>query len=242
MRHFAPTCGAPLVVHAIALILPAAPAALAKEPAVLRRPPATSPASDPLANRVVAYGWQLIKAFPNSSYSHKPHIDVAEHVCEVDCSGFVSNVFAELSPRHVAAIQTLKKRSRPLAEDFYTSFAAARKSPLSGWRHAPVAEARPGDVLAWWKEEHEKGEDTGHVMLLAEAPVLESPGKWRLRILDSTKRPHGDETRPAGKTGLGAGTIWLDVDRSGEILSYHWKSANGKLNAHPAAIGRAIPF
>ncbi len=110
------------------LILLAASSALAKEPSIVRRPPASSPATDPLADRIVAYGWQLIKTFPNSSYNHKTHIDTAEPVCEVDCSGFVSNVLAELSPRHVAAIQTLKKRSRPLAEDFYSTFAAAPRA------------------------------------------------------------------------------------------------------------------
>ncbi len=113
---------------------------------------------------------------------------------------------------------------------------------MSGWRYVLVAEARPGDVIAWWNEEHEKGEDTGHVMILAESPVLDSPGKYRLRILDSTKSPHADDTRPAGKSGLGSGTIWLDVDRAGEILGYHWKSAGGTLNAHPVAISRAVAF
>jgi len=243
MRSIARPQSSRLLRHTAVLLSLAASTAVAKDPPpVIRRPPAASPATDPLDARVVAYGWQLIKAFPNSSYNHKTHIDVAERVCEVDCSGFVANVFAELSPKHVEAIRTVKKRSRPLAEDFYATFAAASKTPIAGWRHVSLAEARPGDVIAWYKEEHEKGENTGHVMILAEPPVLESPGKYRLHILDSTASPHASDTRPTGKTGLGAGIIWLDVDRAGEILGYHWKSAGGKLNVHPVAIGRPVSF
>jgi hypothetical protein len=242
MRYFGRARNLWWLIPAALLLLLAASPAVAKEPSIVRRPTAASATTDPLADRVVAYGWQLIKAFPDSSYNHKTHIDVAQRVCEVDCSGFVANVFAEISPRHVAAVQALKKRSRPLAEDFYNTFAATRKGSVPGWRCVPVAEARPGDVIAWWKEEHEKGENTGHVMILAESPVLEAPGKYRLRVLDSTARPHAFDTRPAGKSGLGAGTIWLEVDRAGEILGYHWKSAGGKLDARPVAIGRAVAF
>ena len=122
---------------------------------------------------------------------------------------------------------------RPLSRPGKAAFPAGKRSRR--WpRHSP------GDVIAWWKEEHKKGENTGHVMFIAEPPVLEQGRQWRIRILDSTASPHASDTRPEGKTGLGSGVIWLDVDASGRILGYHWKSATGQLNEHPVAIGRAV--
>jgi len=218
--------------------------ALAKEPAA---PPKARSAQraratqSGLGERILAQARQMIAAFPTSSYNHKTNIDPTRGICEVDCSGFVATVLAAVSPEHLKAIPLRKAgRKRPLAEDFYAAFAAQQGS-VPGWQAVTqVQDARPGDCIAWWKQEHKKGENTGHVMLIAEPPVLQQPGNWRIRILDSTASPHAADTRPEGKTGLGSGVIWLDVDANGRILGYHWKSATGRLNEHPVAIGRAI--
>ncbi|HEY5311674.1 MAG TPA: hypothetical protein VIK18_04120 [Pirellulales bacterium] len=226
-------------------VMPAA----AKEPAAAKPSTAARAGKDAppkgtqssLGERIVGQARHMLAAFPTSSYSHQTKIDPQRGVCEVDCSGFVATVLAAVSPQHVAVIPLRKAgRKRPLAEDFYAAFAAAEQGRIAGWRAiGQVSDARPGDVIAWWKEEHKKGENTGHVMIVAESPVLERPGQWRIRILDSTATPHGSDTRPKGTTGLGSGIIWLDTDPGGRILGYHWKSAGGKLNAHPVAIGRA---
>jgi hypothetical protein len=233
---------------AIALLLAMSLAswpARAKEPAAPVKPRSTQTTrakQSGLNERILAQARQMIAAFPTSSYNHKTNIDPARGICEVDCSGFVATVLSAVSPEHLKAIPLAKAgRKRPLAEDFYAAFAAAQPGHASLWQAVTqVAEAQPGDVIAWWKEEHKKGENTGHVMFIAEPPVLHKAGTWRIRILDSTATPHASDTRPEGTTGLGSGVIWLDVAASGSILGYHWKSATGRLNKHPVAIGRAV--
>lgn len=237
------------IVLALSAALPIVIPAWAKEPAAVKPSAAARAGKDARAKesqsglgaQIVGQARRMLAAFPTSSYSHTTKIDLQQGVCEVDCSGFVAAVLAEVSPQHLAVIPLRKAgRKRPLAEDFYAAFAAADQGRIAGWQAVQVHLARPGDVIAWWKEEHKKGENTGHVMIIAESPVLEEPGKWRIRILDSTATPHASDTRPAGATGLGSGVIWLDVGSDGRILGYHWKSAKGKLNEHPVAIGRAL--
>ncbi|HEX3658661.1 MAG TPA: hypothetical protein VHV55_22910 [Pirellulales bacterium] len=239
-----------IVVIAAAAARSAAMPAEAQQPAAIK--PSTAAragkaagakdAQSKLGERIVGQARQMLAAFPTSSYSHTTKIDPQRGVCEVDCSGFVATVLAAVSPEHVAVIPLRKAgRKRPLAEDFYAAFASTEQGRIVGWQAVgQVQDARPGDVLAWWKEEHKKGENTGHVMIIADSPVLERPGQWRIRILDSTATPHASDTRPKGTTGLGSGIIWLDTDSRGRILGYHWRSATGKLNEHPVAIGRAI--
>lgn len=195
-----------------------------------------------LSEKIIAAGRKMVRDFPESSYSHKTRIDAAAGICEVDCSAFVATVVKSVSPGHIEGLPLKKSgRKRPLAEDFYAGFVQAAEGRLPGWEAVTgVSDARPGDVLAWYKEDHKQGENTGHVMLIEERPVDEGQGKWRVRIMDSTSTPHAQDTRPSGKSGMGSGTIWLDVDNTGQIRGYRWKSATGKLNENPIAIGRAV--
>ena len=77
-------------------------------------------------------------------------------------------------------------------------------------------DAQPGDVLARRATEIVPGESTGHVMIIDAAPVEEKPGRIRVVVIDSTGRPHADDTRAAGTGGVGRGTIWVEVDHAGE--------------------------
>lgn len=220
----------------------AAPAGLFAQATADGSQPAAQGTSAGLNEPIVAQARQMLADFPKSSYSHTTRIDRERGVCEIDCSGFVAAVLRAVSPEHVQALPLAKAgRKRPLAEDFYAGFVTAAQGRLPGWQAVMhVEQARAGDLIAWWHEEHQKGENTGHVMIIAEPPALEQAGRWRIRVFDSTASPHGSDTRPEGTTGLGSGNVWLDVDASGRILGYRWKSAGGKLHEHRVAIGRAI--
>ncbi len=103
-------------------------------------------------------------------------------------------------------------------------------------------DAEPGDVIAWLKLERQPGDNTGHVMLIAEKPVQESAGQFRVRVLDSTAHGHAQDTRPEGTSGIGEGTIWLFVDSRARPVAYQWKSRKIAPHEAPIAIGRAVPI
>jgi hypothetical protein len=183
---------------------------------------------------------QMIASYPNTRYSHKTHIDKPQGVCEVDCSGFIVSILRHKAPKLLAAIHTTRKR--PLADDFYAAFVPRSGAPAGGWQPiARLADAQPGDVIAWVKADRVPGDNTGHVMLIAERPIPASAGRFRVRIFDSTLHGHAEDVRTnTGRSGIGQGTLWFDVDGQGRPVAYRWKSPVGQPHTAPIAIGRPM--
>jgi len=199
------------------------------------------------AQRLLAAAQQMVSDFKVTRYSHKTFIDRECKICEVDCSGFLVALLKQTLPEHLRQIATRHKR--PLAEDFYETFAPAEGGAPRGWKQVErLQDVEPGDVIAWIKLEREPGDNTGHVLLVEQKPTAvrpsspkaDAPDQFRVRVLDSTVHGHAHDSRPEGKSGIGRGTIWLDVDDDGQPIGFRWKSRNGKLHEVPIAIGRAV--
>ena len=210
--------------------------------------PANEPAVDPSAPArsvpalLTTEARRMIAEYPNTQYSHQTHIDTQHGICEVDCSGFIVTLLRHKSPKHLDTIRTTHKR--PLAEDFYAAFAPKQRAPARGWKPIErLADAQPGDVIAWLKADRVPGDNTGHVVLVAEQPVAETPERFRVRIFDATLHGHAyDDRTKTGRSGIGQGTLWLDVDNRGRPIGFRWKSRTGLLHNVPIAIGRSIPI
>ena len=224
---------------------------------------------------------RVVSSVKQTSYTHKSNIDPATGVYETDCSGLVDYVLQTVLPAHLAQIPLRGKEHRQLAQDYWAAFhaapttqsvAAVANDGTGGWaRIEKVADARPGDVLAWKNPAHEPGDhtNTGHVMIIDEQPREEPPerdtreekvrihrGKieekpikvaaadphrrYRVVVIDCTGSPHASDSRPTGTSGVGRGTIWLDIDNQGEPIAFHWKLANGTPKEVPIVIGRAV--
>lgn len=209
--------------------------ALGEEPVPVRRGSLV-----PLRLRMEEEGEKMLRELTITKYSHTTHIDREQGICEVDCSGFVVAILREVSPAHLKGISTMHKR--PLAEDFYHAFVPTEGNAVpAGWERVKrVEEGKPGDLIAWLKTDRQAGDNTGHVMLIAEKPVRDGEHQFRVRIMDSTMSPHGDDSRPEGATGIGKGTIWLVVNGSGEPTGYRWKSRGGTVHEVPICLGRGV--
>jgi hypothetical protein len=192
-----------------------------------------------ISERLVAAARQMIADFKVTRYSHRTLIDPDRSICEVDCSGFVVALLKQTSPKHLKQIATRHKR--PLAEDFYAAFSAPNGAGPAGWQPVKhLQNVERGDVIAWLKQERQPGDNTGHVMLVERKPMADAPNQFRVRVLDSTAHGHGSDSRVEGKSGIGEGTLWLDVDGEGRPIGYRWKSRRGQLHQAPIAIGRAV--
>src|SRR5262249_45439676 len=145
-----------------------------------------------------------------------------------DCSGFVDLLLRHVSPDHLKNIQKLRTHKRQLADDYYETFANADNA--SDWKTVVhVADAVPGDILAWKNPEHVTGEhtNTGHVMIIDSTPKEHSRAgqkMYELTVIDCSSSGHGSDTRKKGESGIGRGKIWLDVDNEGRAIGYHWSS------------------
>ena len=205
--------------------------------------PAQSAASRPPAQRLIDEVHRILGSMKSSEYSHKTRVDETKGEYLLDCSGLACYVLRRELPEHYQNISHGKGKARPLARDFYACFAAAPtgEAGRNGWRRiSRLLDARPGDLIAWKSEPG--AASTGHVMVVDAVPRQARDGQVEVVIIDSTSSRHGNDTRKAGQTGIGRGTIWFAVDAEGKPLGYRWGNPKGKLRERPIAVGRAVPL
>lgn len=149
-----------------------------------------------------------------SRYTHGFEVNVRQGIYNFDCSGMVDWVLSDTAPRaHRSLHQGLA--SRPLARDFVEYLARIDQGKSrGGWvRIYRVADARPGDVVAWKRPRIVKSQNTGHVGIIVLTPLARSKNDsaYLVRIADSSRLMHGDDSR-GGRDGFGYGTILLETD------------------------------
>lgn len=195
-----------------------------------------------LSAKILVKAQTMLAEMKESTYDHKTVIDESKGQLDCDCSAFVGYILKQLSPDHYASLQTKGKR-RALAFHFYDTFVGDPTTRPTTGRWQPIEkmmDARPGDVLAWRKVELKPGDTTGHVVIISAPPVLESATQVRVEVIDSTSKAHADDTRKNGATGVGRGTVWIDIDDTGKPVGYHPLKRDSKPMNVPISIGRAI--
>ncbi|MCG8599618.1 MAG: hypothetical protein MI807_05710 [Verrucomicrobiales bacterium] len=186
----------------------------------------------------------LLNDLKQSTYQGRTEIDEKRGIWNCDCSGLMSYMLRNHFPEAYLTLdgEEAPWRSRPLAVTFYESFLAAGNSDhsIGPWmRIRRFEDALPGDVLAWRKDGIVKGKSTGHVLMIASSPVQEEDGRFRVRVIDSTRGIHANDTRPEGSFGVGAGDMWFTVDEDGEPDGFYVSDTASK-STRPVAMGRMV--
>ena len=184
---------------------------------------------------------QMLASVKISSYEHRTDIDVPAGRFNCDCSGLLGYALRTSFPEAYLALQgdLAPWKSRPLAVTFYETFDRAGEEGDGLWKKIPhLADARPGDLLAWRKPQLEKGKTTGHVLMIAGLPKVESDGRIRVRVIDSTDKPHENDTRRDGGSGLGAGEMRFEVDETGQAVAFIRHKDSGRIDSNLILIGR----
>jgi len=169
---------------------------------------------------------QIEATLKESSYTHATRVDVKAGRYEFDCSGMAAWVLQRSSPKAHAAVVYRAKSGRPLARDYYETIAKTRPDkPRYGWsRVSRVADAAPGDVIAWLRPKEIRSANTGHVAFIVSAPepVAAVPHAYLLRIADASRYQHDRDSRTdSERTGFGQGTILVVADpESGAPVAY----------------------
>lgn len=191
--------------------------------------------------RVVAALDGIRATLRTTRYTHDTRIDPRAGRYDFDCSVMAAYVLARAAPRARAALPA----GRPLAVDFHRAIVAAPTNrPRNGWqRIARIADARPGDVLAWPRPRWFRSNNTGHVAFVAATPVA-TPRGVLVRVTDATSVGHQDDprNREGGPTGFGQGTLLIETDPlTGEGTAYGWVGEHTPpdwMIATPVRIGR----
>jgi hypothetical protein len=176
----------------------------------------------------------------DTNYQHKesvvhfpddPGSDHAE--CRTDCSGFLDAVIKRAYGITSAQLSQWLDAKRPFAKHYHAAIAAER-----GFAAIPTLEdVRPGDILAVDYPAGSKGNNTGHVMLVASAPrqrtasmpIVEGTVQWEVPVIDESESGHGSTDsrhRPdhTSSDGLGRGVLRIYTDRQGRVAGYSWST------------------
>jgi hypothetical protein len=186
---------------------------------------------------------RILNGIKVTKYKHETDIDEAKGVYYCDCSGFVGYVLKQTVAKDDPQGPLSNGKKRPTAMEFEKAFAASPAKAEDGghWQKVErLMDARPGDVIAWRHEVPKPG-NTGHVVIVGERPTTDDDGLVRVVVIDSTTKPQVDDTRAAGTSGIGRGSMWFKVDDSGKAVSYLRGSKKAEPKSEAISIGRALP-
>lgn len=179
------------------------------------------------------------KKLKTTVYNHQTKVDLAKGRFEFDCSGMVNWILEQAAP---TAYSELKSDRPRVAEYVQALKKIPFDKPSAGWRRVQkIADAEPGDVIAWPTPSWYPSDATGHMGVLVAKPEKVSGG-YLLRLADATSYLHGEDTREGG-TGFGYGTVLISVDPdSGEGSGQGWtgRYSGNTILKTPIYVGRAL--
>jgi hypothetical protein len=181
----------------------------------------------------------LLAKVKETHYQHKTQVNAGSGVYDLDCSGFVDLLLKRFAPDRFAQVPIESGHARPRAVMYYQLLHGLAQTPLPGWTAVhKLAETQPGDIIAWELTPAAR-EDTGHVVIVAAAPIQTSSELYRVSVYDSSGIRHDEDTRPEGTSGVGKGTITFRVNSEGEPVAFRFNS-QGHFHRERIAIGRII--
>jgi len=175
-----------------------------------------------------------------NSYRHKNNVITWKGVDgarrfenRTDCSGFLNILLQQAHGFTPEYYQQWLNTRRPLARTYHDTI--VRKHGFT--RIEQLDATRSGDVIAIKYNNAQKGDNTGHLLLvvktpkkrLPSAPLQEDTQQWEVVAIDSSRSGHGKNDtrrRPNGTfgSGVGQGVIRLYSDLGGEIVGYTWST------------------
>jgi hypothetical protein len=194
-----------------------------------------------VAERFLTEADRVLGQLTSTTYRHRTRVVEAAGIYETDCKGLIAFLLRKVSPTHLAVLPVPAGRKQPRAVEYYEFFAlqpTVGQNSSSAWNRVPIlANALPGDVLAWRVRDIVLGKNTGHVLIIDAKPERVDEDIFRVAVIDSTGTPHDEDTRARGGTGIGKGVMWFKVDAAGEPVAYQ-RSSDVAFKTAPIAIGR----
>ena len=158
------------------------------------------------------------------------------------CSSFITALIQRAYGYRFDEMRHWLGTTRPLAIDYYNAIANGKRFQAV---HV-ISEVDPGDLLATRRLRPGAG-STGHLMLAAGRPERVEPCnrpmcRYRLQVIDSSRRGHGPSDSRGNASGAGIGAIELNVDGAGRVNAYRWSERTGSRwrssEDEPMLIGR----
>jgi hypothetical protein len=184
---------------------------------------------------------RLLRDVRETHYQHKTNVDRAAGVYDMDCSGLVDYLLKGIAPEKFRQLPVEPGHARPRAAMYFQFLDRLREQPLPGWEAIDqLGFAQRGDIIAWeLQASTQEPGDTGHVVIVAAAPVLKTENLYRVEVYDSSGIHHDEDSRPKHTSGVGKGVMTFRVNQSGEPISFQFNS-RAHFHTEPIAIGRPL--
>ncbi len=172
-----------------------------------------------------------------SEYSHDNHIDIigGTQFLHMDCSGFIHWLLFNMGYKRALAEarnflrhNNFIKINRLYCQDFM--FIHEHSDEFRYWKFLP--DAVDGCILVVVFPD-----GNGHCMIIDKIMGRDN-NKITLRVIDSTRYPHKDDTRMVGETGIGCGEI--EIIKNG--TEYIYDSKNSELAPRKARVYFILPL
>ncbi|MFT7219265.1 MAG: DTW domain-containing protein YfiP [Candidatus Azotimanducaceae bacterium] len=144
---------------------------------------------------------------PDKGFSRKPMVNSTSIQC--DCSGLISLLCDRLFVPKPYALE------KPRAVHYFAILQEI------GTNH--ISQVKPGNLMAWRKENIPKSGDSGHVLLVSGVPERLEDSLYRLEVIDSTKV----------KNGLSRRKICLHTNAQGSVIGVQLHLSETKVKRCP---------
>ena len=171
-----------------------------------------------------------------SEYSHDNYIDIVDgkRCLHMDCSGFIHWLLFNMGYKRalVEARDFLRRNNfikinRLYCQDFM--FIHEHADKFKYWRFLPDVVEKCILVVVF-------PDGNGHCMFVDKI-VSHSDNTLSLRVIDSTRYPHKNDTRRVGETGIGRGEI--EITKNG--MEYIYDSKNDELAPRSSKVYFVLP-
>lgn len=139
----------------------------------------------------------------------------------LDCSSYVDRILKTIYPQAFSKLVHFSKSTNPTTHDYYHFFTKLKAAPQHYWDPIKsVKKLRPGDIVVF--RNIRKKPSTGHIMIVMDKPIA-NKDMLLLRIADSAPFRHSHDTRLRNVSGIGIGTMLLQVNpETHQPSAYAW--------------------
>lgn len=181
---------------------------------------------------------------PTSYYSFTTYMNESTGTRRTDCSGLMTYILKRKQATAYSLIPIPSGASHPVASDFYDYFMSRPTTANTGtsprWRRIVKPQYLvPGDLVVYKYSSTSSTGTTGHVMMVTGSPTAGRSGELLVKVVDSARSGHANDTRGTTYSGPGTGTIGIKYDSNGYAVGYYWSGGKSTtLNTTKLAFGR----
>lgn len=177
-----------------------------------------------------------------SYYSSTTYMNESTGTRRTDCTGLMSYILARKQSSAYKLIPS-SGVAHPLSKDFYDYFISRPTTANTGtsprWRRVIRPKyLSPGDIIVYKYTSTSSTGTTGHTMMVTGYPTQGRSGELLVRVVDSARSGHANDTRGSSYSGPGTGILGIKVDSTGLPVGYYWRGGvSTTLNTTRLAFG-----